>query len=125
MGLTKFLQKKIAQTPEEKAERVAHKKAYDKAFQDAFDAEELEQAKIRGKEAAIKGKKKGGLLGTIGNVAQGVVYGMEKGAKSFNDGVGANDFVVPKQNDILAIPKGNNDLFFGPTKHKKKYERDW
>ena len=116
--------KKVTETPEEKEARLEHKKKVAKAYQAAYDAEELEQAKIRGKEAAIKGKKKGGLLSTIGNVAQGVVYGMDKGAKAFNDGMGAGDFNVPKQNDMLAIPKGNNDLFFD-TERKRKYPRDW
>jgi hypothetical protein len=125
MGLTKFLQKKIAQSPEEKEARAAHKKAVDDAFQKAYDEEELKQAAVRGKEAAVKGKKKSGLLNTIGAVAEGALYGMNKGAKAFNEGVGSNEWTVPKQNDMLSIPEGNNDIFFGSTKRKKKYERDW
>ena len=88
------------------------------------DAYFLDNMYFRGKEAAVKGKKKGGLLSTIGNIAEGALYGMEKGAKAFNDGVGSNDWNVPKQSDVLVIPKGNNNLFFEPE-HKKKYERDW
>jgi hypothetical protein len=127
MGLTKFLLKKVAESPEEKAKRLEHKKAVAKAYQAAYDEEELTQATARGKAEAAKGKKKGGLLNTIGNVAQGALYGMEKGAKAFNDGIGSNEWSVPKQSDALVIPDGNSDIFFGsqPPKRKKKYERDW
>ena len=128
MGLTKFLQKRVADTPEKIAEREAeklHKQKVDAAFLKARREEELRLAEERGKAAAQTGtKKKGGLLATIGNVAQGALYGMEKGAKAFNDGVGSSDWNVPKQSDVLVIPKGNNNLFFEPER-KKKYERDW
>ena len=60
------------------------------------------------------------ILATLGRVAGGIVYGIDKGADTFNKGIGAYDMEVPKgSNDILGIRgnmgnvgtlQGNNDL---------------
>ena len=51
-----------------------------------------------------------------------MVYGANKGAESFNKGVGLQDFnlEVPKQNDQIVMPKGNDDLFYGTMQPKRK-----
>ena len=140
MGFTSFLKKKVADTPEKQVERTAlklHKAKVKEAYDIAFREAELEsaktQAKLDGTKAGAIGKKKGSLLKTIGNVAEGMVYGVNKGADAFNQGVGLQNFnlEVPKQNEQITIPRGNNDIFYGsvnqydePSLRKKKKHRN-
>ena len=140
MGFTSFLKKKVADTPEKQAERTElklHKAEVKAAYDKAFKEEELkaatEHGKLDGAKAGAIGKKKGSLLKTIGNVAEGMVYGVNKGADAFNQGVGLQNFnlEVPKQNEQITIPRGNNDIFYGsvnqydePSSRKKKKHRN-
>jgi hypothetical protein len=131
MGLTNFLKKKIIDTPEKQIEReelkqhkLKVKQAYDKAYREAELTAATEKGNLEGAKAPIT-KKKGSLLSTIGNIAEGMVYGVNKGADAFNKGVGLQDFnlEVPKQTDQLIIPQGNNDLFYDSNRlrtHRKK-----
>jgi hypothetical protein len=132
MGLTGFLKKKLTETPEEKADRLSHEAQVKKIRREAFYKAELEAAaehgRIEGAKAGYgEGKKKGGLLTTIGRAAEGALVGVNKGAKMFNDGMGIEGLGIPKQTDELVIPKGNNDLFSvasTATKKKRKNQDD-
>ena len=129
-GLTSFLKKKVADTPEKQVEREElklHKAEVKAAYDIALKEEELkaatEHGKLDGAKAGAAGKKKGSLLKTIGNIAEGMVYGVNKGADSFNQSVGLQNFnlEVPQQNERIVLPKGNSDIFYGATSlHKKK-----
>ena len=83
-----FFKKK--ETPEEKAARKAHEAEVEKAYQAAYDKAELEAAVERGTNAGKNAgdKKKGELLATLGGVAEGAIYGINKGADTFVKGVG-------------------------------------
>ena len=116
MGLSKLLQKKPL-TDAEREHKAKVKAAYDKAFQEAEITAATERGKLEGSKATAK---KGGLINTIGRAAEGALYGINKGAKAFNDSMGSNDFVVPKQEEILGAPKGSNDIFYGTTQRKSR-----
>lgn len=111
MGLTGFLKKKPL-SDEEKQHQAKVKEVYDKARREA----ELEAAKEQGKQAGSKvgSAKKGGLLSTIGNIAEGALYGINKGADAFNKGVGI---------ESLDASEDNNDLLGLGSRGKKKRKK--
>ena len=144
MGLTSLLkdkllnddpEKRVARKAEKEAEREHQKRvkeAYDKAFREEQLKAAIEQGRLAGSKVGVK--KKGGLLKTIGNIAEGMVYGVNKAADTFNKGVGVNTLELPEQdmltapkgnNDLITMPKGNDDMLFGSrhSSKKRKYER--
>jgi len=129
MGFTSLLKKKLEDTPEKIAEREAdkaHKAKVKKAYDDAYREAELKAATERGAlEGAKSTGKKKGLLNTIGAAAEGALVGINKGADAFNKGMGVNTLEIPRQDDMIVLPKGNSDIFFGSDQpNKKKHHRE-
>ena len=89
----------------------AHREAVRKAEQEAQWEEELIVASDRGKALAHK-KKSNSLLGAIGAAAEVALVGINKGADAFNKGVGVTSLDLPKQDERIVLPKGNNNLVF-------------
>lgn len=125
---------KKKETPEEKTARKEHEAAVKKAYDEAYQQAELEGAKLRGQREGAKAganKQSNSLLSTIGRGAEGMLYGINKGADAFVKGVGIEDFDMKApsgNNDLLVVPKGNNNLFFDdiddrPKRHKRKVRR--
>jgi hypothetical protein len=126
MGL--FGKKK--ETPEEKTARLTseaeEKKTYDEEFHKAKMEAIKKRAATEGEKAGLTPKKKGGLLNTIGAIAEGSLYGMNKGAEAFNKGVGLQDFNLKmpnNDNETSILPKGKNDLFFDSDEPKRRKRR--
>jgi hypothetical protein len=109
MGLGNFLKKKLEGDPAKRQAEREHKTEVKKAHDEAYNAAEIVGAKKRGvREGYQAGQRKqsSGILGMMGAAAEGAVYGINKGAETFNNGIGLNDF---------AAQKGNSDLFgFAP-----------
>jgi hypothetical protein len=128
MGFTKFLKKKIEDTPEKIAEREAektHKLEVKKAYDTAYREAELKAATQRGTlEGAKSTGKKKSLLNTIGAAAEGALVGINKGADAFNKGMGVNTLEIPRQDDMIILPKGNSDIFWGSDQPKKKHRKE-
>ena len=139
MGLSSWVKKKLLEeSPEKKAQRKLEreykakvKEAYLKAYYTAELEAAEEQGKLAGKNSQVKSKNSG-LLATIGRVAEGTMKGINQGADMFNQGMGTgsislkesdSELVLPK-NDMLVLPKGNNDLFFEDKPHRKKHRNE-
>jgi len=116
-------------TPEE----IEQKAKVDAAFREAYNKEEIKGAHLRGAREGRKAgetKQNSGVLATISRIAEGSLYGVNKGAEAFNKGVGLQDFNLqaPKTDTaVLNLPVGNDDIFFGsnPVKKKRSYSPDW
>lgn len=116
MGLTSFLKKKLEGDPEEKAHRQTVKQAYT----DRLRSAEIAGAKQAGTTAGFKKGQnyKSGHSGTLGMLAagaEGAVVGINKGAATFNQGIGINDFQPAR---------GNNDLLdLAPAHTSRRHEK--